>query len=118
MKRICMDFDGVIHSYTSGWQGADVIPDPPVKGIEEVLRELTVDDHYIICIFSTRAATPKGRVAMWMWLEDHGLSEYIHEVRNDKPPASAYVDDRAVYFDGNTKELADKIHQFVEEKSK
>ena len=26
---LCLDFDGVVHSYTSGWKGADVIPDPP-----------------------------------------------------------------------------------------
>ena len=29
---IILDFDGVIHSYTSGWQGADVIGDPPWRG--------------------------------------------------------------------------------------
>ncbi len=28
-QTVVFDFDGVIHSYTSGWKGATVIPDPP-----------------------------------------------------------------------------------------
>ena len=38
MKTILLDFDGVIHSYTSGWKGAGVIPDPPVPGAIDFLR--------------------------------------------------------------------------------
>ena len=34
MKTVVFDFDGVVHSYTSGWQGEDTIPDPPVPGIK------------------------------------------------------------------------------------
>ena len=36
---LALDFDGVLHSYTSGWQGADVISDPPVPGAIEFLME-------------------------------------------------------------------------------
>lgn len=31
-KIIAVDFDGVLHSYISGWKGARNIPDPPTPG--------------------------------------------------------------------------------------
>lgn len=30
---LCLDFDGVLHSYTSGWKGVDVISDFLVPGV-------------------------------------------------------------------------------------
>src|ERR1700743_3429981 len=49
---LCLDFDGVIHSYASGWKGADVIPDPPVAGAIEFIREAL--KHFRVAIFSSR----------------------------------------------------------------
>lgn len=40
-KTIVFDFDGVIHSYTSGWQGISVIPDPVVPEIQAKNQLLT-----------------------------------------------------------------------------
>ena len=35
---VVFDFDGVIHSYKSGWRGPENIPDPVVPGIADAIR--------------------------------------------------------------------------------
>ena len=108
---VAFDFDGVIHSYTSGWQGEDAIPDPPVPGIREALKEIH-DAGYEVVVVSTRCATIKGHRAIEAWLYDNGLREYIDKVCKEKPPAVAYIDDRAICFDGHPETLLKKIQNF------
>ena len=68
-KRILvLDFDGVIHSYTSGWQGARVIPDPPVRGALEFL--VGAIREFDVSILSSRSHQWGGRRAMKRWLYD------------------------------------------------
>lgn len=63
---LCLDFDGVLHSYTSGWKGALRIPDPPVEGALEWL--VGALDHFTVAILSSRSHRWFGRFAMKGWL--------------------------------------------------
>jgi len=47
-KTIVFDFDGVIHSYTSGWQGISVIPDPVVPEIQAAINYLRMEGYEVI----------------------------------------------------------------------
>ena len=123
-KTICVDFDGVIHSYTSGWKGADVIPDPPVEGAIEGLYRLTADPEIDVAIHSSRSAQPGGIEAMKVWL-DHWDGIFCKDVPPklvaldlvrfpvDKPPAMAYVDDRGINFDGDWSKITTELKDFT-----
>ena len=107
---LCLDFDGVIHSYTSGWQGADVVSDPPVPGAIDFLREAV--NHFEVHIFSSRSHQPGGGVAMRTWLGGHIMAAEPDIIMQDppwfatikwpteKPAAMITIDDRAITFTG------------------
>jgi hypothetical protein len=97
---LCLDFDGVCHSYTSGWQGADVIPDPPVPGLTEFLEEAI--KHFDVHVFSSRSHQKGGNMAMIMWFWKHTTEEITEAISFpvNKPPATVSLDDRAITFTG------------------
>lgn len=112
-ETLCLDFDGVIHSYTSGWRGATSLPDPPVPGALEWIA--TMIDHYDIVIHSTRGRESGAHEAMRQYLIDHGLSPTIvKRIRfpRQKPPARVYIDDRGFRFEGSFPSL-DEIARLV-----
>lgn len=110
-KTVVFDFDGVIHSYTSGWQGETKIPDPPVPGIDRALKALK-DVGYEVVIVSTRCSSIFGRMAIENWLDMYGMTHLVDRVCKEKPPAICYVDDRAIRFDGNPDGLLSTIQNF------
>ena len=110
-KTVVFDFDGVIHSYSSGWKGTTNIPDPPVPGIENALKEIH-NAGYEVVIVSTRCSTVFGRLAIESWLDMYDLSMYVDIVCKEKPPAIVYIDDRAICFDGHPENLLGKIKAF------
>ena len=116
-KIICCDFDGVIHSYRSGWKGPRNIPDPPVAGaiewIEEfIMTHCTIPDsiaamnHEGECefhIYSSRSKSFGGRRAMKKWLIENGLDKrFLEAIKfpSKKPAAFVTIDDRVIRFDG------------------
>lgn len=123
-KTLSLDFDGVIHSYSSGWMGPTKILDPPVKGaLEFIVKAIEVFD---VNIYSSRSRYDGGCEAMRSWLEQWlcvyvtkdadplGVSHLspaeltafvariMDEVKfpRDKPAAFVGLDDRVLTFTG------------------
>lgn len=98
MKTIALDFDGVIHRYSKGWQDG-VIYDPPVDGAVEAWFQL-MDNDYALAVFTCRKDLDPVR----LWMHKHFDFErrignfYEPLITNIKPSAIAYIDDRAVRF--------------------
>ena len=107
---LCLDFDGVCHSYTSGWKGADVIPDDAVPGLFEFLEQAA--PVFDIQVFSSRSLQHGGIEAMQVWFyeqrkkwrENGGGQRFTEIVQisfpKEKPAAHISIDDRAITFDG------------------
>ena len=104
-QTIILDFDGVIHSYSSGWKGADVIPDPPTPGAKEAIARLR--ERYIVVVVSSRTHQPGGIEAIKNWLAKHDIE--VDDVPSHKPPHVCTVDDRAFRFEGDWQAVLDGI---------
>jgi len=103
VKTILVDFDGVIHSYISGWKGVDVIPDPPVSGAIDWLGKMVNTEGIRVCVYSSRSKSVDGVNAMKRWLIAYSLpASVLHEIDfpTEKPAAWLTIDDRAIQFQG------------------
>lgn len=112
---LCLDFDGVIHGYESGWKGADVIPDSPVPGAIDFLKAAT--NEFRVAIFSSRSNQVGGIDAMKAWLDNaiherYGMIPFwidLIEWPTEKPPALVTIDDRAITFTGEWPNVEDLL---------
>ena len=94
MQIVCYDFDGVIHSYASGWKGATNIPDDPVPGAIESILEILQADGFEVAIFSSRSHQWGGRRAMKRWLRHHlWMWAHASEMRNETIPMMEFRKD-------------------------
>lgn len=109
---LCVDFDGVIHSYTSKWTDAETISDPPVPGALKWLWKAT--EWFDIQIYSSRSKTEEGISAMVLWMhgwaekefgEEHPMLKVPFGFPSQKPAAFLTIDDRAICFEGDWSDL-------------
>ena len=117
IMTIAVDFDGVIHAYSKGWNGG-AIYDPPVPGTREALQALK-DKGWKIYIFSTRTNKmfrkkdeEDQEVAMKRWLAEHQIP-FDKIWTFGKPMADVYLDDRAIGFRGDWSSSLQEIENFV-----
>lgn len=107
---LCLDFDGVLHSYTSGWTGADNVIDQAVPGSWEFLEEAA--EHFTIHVFSSRSNQPGGIKAMKEWMSLEFGGQWVAEnimFPTYKPPAMLTIDDRAITFTGEWPVVAELL---------
>lgn len=110
---ICIDFDGVIHSYERGWQGGEIYGHVTPGFFEWATA---AKEHFALVIYSSRSKTPEGREMMYFWLKNQWgswaagiagglLDDHIRygdfEFTDVKPPAFLTIDDRAICFMGD-----------------
>jgi len=102
-RIILVDFDGVLHMYTSPWQGFSIISDGPVPGSFEWLTNIVMDDRFTVCVYSARSKVPEGICAMQEWMRKYGLPEEVLkkiQFPTEKVGAFLTIDDRAFCFQG------------------
>lgn len=93
-KTIAVDFDGVIHAYSNGWQTGEIY-DEPVVGAMDAMNRLQKKGYKVV-IFTARDLED-GKVSAWItrrWNQETPCPE----ITNRKPMAIAYIDDRAIRF--------------------
>lgn len=118
-RTVCIDFDGVLHSYTSGWKGPTEIADPPTPGAFDWLRKMLyykeggkADRTFNVAVYSSRSKVPGAIEAMQQWFRHHGLEEkdLVLMFFPDQKPASVFtIDDRAMCFEGTFPEPGEII---------
>lgn len=96
---VAVDIDGVVAAYDGNYRPG-IIGEPTDEG--RVLLEMLRAEGYSVTLHSTRPVD-----IVEDWLRDNAI--VVDNVSATKPPAVAYVDDRAIRFNGNAQEVVDQV---------
>jgi hypothetical protein len=101
-RQVAVDFDDTIAIDVMG----DIVP---TKGAKEAMTKLW-QKGYLIVIHSSRSwegFVDRGERTRWMaeWLHKHRIPYHKIHVGYGKPAAVAYIDDKAIKYDGNWEDI-------------
>lgn len=113
-KRIMIDVDGVLHTYSNGWNEGKL--GKIIPGSKEALDQLHKNGFEIV-IFTSRAAkqinikpTSEKLISdLKIWLDKNKV--YYDKITGEKLNAVAYIDDRAIRFENNWPLILSKVKQ-------
>ena len=105
VKRILIDFDGVIHRYSKGWNGGEIY-DPPIGGAKQFIDRFRNELGYEVVIFTSRLSelsngtkeVIKQKIKINEWLDKYKIE--VDDMTSEKLSAVLYIDDRAYRFEG------------------
>jgi len=105
---LCIDFDGVIHSYEKGWQGG-VIYGEATPGFFKWAAQAR--HHFKLVIYSSRSKDGTEAMERWLafqhnrwvteeWNGGETVSLDDFHFAHEKPAAWLTIDDRCIKFEG------------------
>jgi hypothetical protein len=140
-QTIAVDFDGVIHAYSKGWQDGTCYDKPVLEALESI--SLLMESGYSVFILSTRNPRQiKIWLKMWAYKSDYEINgmggdptdfsfpicgftveviplwkkfwnkKNVLGITRRKLAAHAYVDDRAILFKGDWRMTVQDIITF------
>lgn len=100
-RTVCIDLDGTVCDTRDG---TDYAAAAPLPGAAEALRALRRAG-FAVVLYTARHFNHWQTTCRW--LEQHGI-EY-DQLAFGKPPARFYVDDRAIPFAGDWREVQERL---------
>lgn len=108
---LAIDFDGVVHAFTSGFASPTDLPDAPVPGAMAFLAKAL--EKFDVVIVSPRVAHPGGFEAIMAWLEKYSCPGQVRVwAGRHHPPAFLTLSARAIQFTGTFPEEPKKMLAF------
>ena len=109
---LCLDFDGVIHSYEHGWQQGTIYGTVTDGFFEWAIK---AKELFTLVVYSSRSKDLNHQTEMVNWMRDKYVAWYTKSIFNEtipafaaifqfaheKPPAFLTIDDRAITFNGD-----------------
>lgn len=116
---LCIDFDGVIHSYHLGWQDGAIYGTATDGFFAWALK---AQERFKLTVYSSRSKTAEGVKAMQLWMArqwgewlkgrtfpDGKMPDLEIDFAHEKPPAFLTIDDRAMQFRGDWADMNPEI---------